>query len=176
MSIEIGNVWYVNVYAPSGADRRQEREAFFNADMLMLLPTAPVEMVLAGDFNCVVNTAETAGATPCSRTLGRIITELGMHDAWDVKSAGIVYTHYAPRSATRLDRIYVTGLLQARKSGIEVLAPAFTDHMAVVIRLATDVPLLDRGRGMWKMNVSLMEEEGFYKALQIHWRKWATRR
>jgi hypothetical protein len=176
MSIEIGNVWYVNVYAPSGADKRQEREAFFNTDMLMLLPTAPAEMVIAGDFNCVVNTADTTGATPCSKTLGRIITGLGMHDAWDVKSAGVGYTHYAPGSATRLDRIYVTGQLQVRKSGMEVLAPAFTDHMAVVIRLATDVPLLDRGRGMWKMNASLMEEEGFQKDLKVHWRKWVTHR
>jgi len=51
----------INTYAPSGAGRRREREAFFNVDMISLLPSAPTKIVLAGDFNCVLLQTDSTG-------------------------------------------------------------------------------------------------------------------
>jgi len=58
------------------------------------------------------------------------------------------------------------------KCGIETVATAFTDHFAVVIRLTTAALTPDRGRGYWRMNVSILEEIGFHETLSGHWRKW----
>jgi len=53
--------WIINAYATSGAEKRQERENFFNNELAYLLPTGPREITLAGDFNCVIATADTTG-------------------------------------------------------------------------------------------------------------------
>ena len=41
----------VNIYAPSGAEKRQERERFFNQDITHLLRTTTGNLIIAGDFN-----------------------------------------------------------------------------------------------------------------------------
>jgi exonuclease III len=42
-------VWIINIYAPSGAEKKNERESFYNKDMTTLLPSTHTEMLLAGD-------------------------------------------------------------------------------------------------------------------------------
>jgi hypothetical protein len=66
---------------------------------------------------------------------------------------------------------FVTGNLYTRKLGVETVATGFTDHFAVV-RLATDVPILERGRSYWKMNISLLYDKSFLEILQERWIKW----
>jgi exonuclease III len=50
MSMHVQGICIVTVYAPSGAGKR-EREDFFVSEVPTLLPTVPMEMILAGDFN-----------------------------------------------------------------------------------------------------------------------------
>jgi hypothetical protein len=49
---------------------------------------------------------------------------------------------------------------------VETVATAFKDQFVVVIRLAKDVPLLERGRGYWKMNISLPNDKDFCEVLR----------
>ena len=87
---------------------------------------------------------------------------------WDATSTNKGYTHYASKTASRLDRIYVTKHLRTLKTGVETIATAFTDHFAVVLRLAIDAPLAPRGRGCWKMNISLLQDETQWTRWQQH--------
>jgi len=41
----------VNPYAPSGTERSQGREAFYNTEVLHLIPSSSTAMILIGDFN-----------------------------------------------------------------------------------------------------------------------------
>jgi hypothetical protein len=82
--------------------------------------------------------------TNYSRTTPTLLRGCELHDVWDTSRLRTSYTPYAPRSASRLDRIYVTERLLARKQGVETVALAFTDHLAVVLRLAVVMPLLVR--------------------------------
>ena len=52
------------------------------------------------------------------------------------------------------------------------MATAFTDHLAVVPRLAIDIPLPLSGRGYWRMNVSFLNEKTFRGVLQKQWSRW----
>ena len=51
---EYQGIWLVNIYASSGETRKNEGENFYNGDLTYLLQTSPSEMVLAGDYNCVL--------------------------------------------------------------------------------------------------------------------------
>jgi len=85
------------------------------------------------------------------------VNELDLHDVWNATSTNKDFTHYASKTASRLDRIYVTKYLITRKTDVETLATSFTKHFAVVIRIAIDAPIPLWGRGYWQMNVSLLQ-------------------
>jgi endonuclease/exonuclease/phosphatase family metal-dependent hydrolase len=68
-------------------------------------------------------------------------------------------THYTATGESRIDRIYTTKALMSRETSIETLAVAFTDHNAVILRIAIDFPTQHRGRGYWKMNSHLLQEK-----------------
>ena len=44
----------VNIYAPSGAQKSQEREAFYNTEVLYLIPSSSTAMILVGSFDCAI--------------------------------------------------------------------------------------------------------------------------
>ena len=69
--------------------------------------------------------------------------------------------------ATRLDRTYATKELSARKIGVEAVAAAFTDHLAV-LRIR-NVHIVRRGRGFWKMDTSVLDDEAFKETLSEEW-------
>jgi hypothetical protein len=58
---------------------------------------------------------------------------------------------------------------------VETIATAFTDHFAVVLRLVIDAPLPLRGRGYWKMIVSLLQDATFMSLVETKWGKMAAK-
>jgi hypothetical protein len=113
-------------------------QAFFNKELPLLLQPVPTDTMLAGNFNCILNVDDSTGRVPFSKALQKTVAGLGLYDAWDSEHTRRGYTHYAPMSASWLERIYVTRKLLDRKQGMEVVATAFTDHFVMVIRLTTD--------------------------------------
>jgi exonuclease III len=134
ISANINRTCFVNIYAPSGAERRKEREYFYNSELPPLLPTYGNDMILAGDFNCVLSRCDTTGQGNHSRALEQIICGYKLTDVWDMQAAKHGHTHYTGKGATRLDRIYVSRDILENKLGAETLAEAFTDHLAVALR------------------------------------------
>ena len=59
----------INIYAPSGAEKRREREAFYNTEVPTIFRSTPAEILLAGDFNCVLYHGDSTGQGNYSRTL-----------------------------------------------------------------------------------------------------------
>jgi hypothetical protein len=66
---------------------------------------------------------------------------------------------------------YVTYHLITRKQGVETVALAFTDHLAVILRLAIDSQLPVRGKGYWKMNTFYLHEMASRNVFKEHWQK-----
>jgi exonuclease III len=48
----------VNVYAPSGTNKRRERDHFYNLELPQLIGQPPSAMLLAGDFNFLLQAQE----------------------------------------------------------------------------------------------------------------------
>jgi exonuclease III len=91
----------VNIYAPSGAEHRQEREAFFTNELPWLLPTTECDLILAGDFNCIIERDDATGQGNHSRALDQLIRGFHLTDAWDHKAENKGYTHTTQRHVPR---------------------------------------------------------------------------
>jgi len=91
---------------------------------------------------------------------------------WNASTNMQAYTHYTPTGAARLDRIYATENILNNKQGIETIAAAFTDHMAVLARINLLIPFIHRGRGRWSMNTSLLDDKQFRDAIKMKWSEW----
>ena len=165
----INGICYVNVYAPSGTGRTREREEFFNNHLSPLLPVTSNNVVLAGDFNSVVDPRDATGGTPHSKMLERIIKVFNLKDVWEVTSNMHGFTHHTTHGASRIDRIYVNEHLLLRKQSTRTVAAPFTDHLAVFLHMQVDLPVSVWGRGYWKMNVAILKEEQTLNDMKAKW-------
>jgi endonuclease/exonuclease/phosphatase family metal-dependent hydrolase len=123
----------INVYATSSAEKRVERECFFNDEVTFLLPTDSTDVIIADHFNCVTSPADCTGRPTTSRTLMTLIKVRGLRDVWETHLHTLEYKHCTNAGASRIDRIYVTNPLKRRKPGVETIAAAFSDHFAVIV-------------------------------------------
>ena len=53
--------------------KQVEREAFFNTVFVYLLRNAPENLLLGGDFNCVLDASDATGTCWYSRTLAALV-------------------------------------------------------------------------------------------------------
>jgi exonuclease III len=166
------DTYIINVYAPSGAEKRREREDFFTREMAYLLPTNLEDVILAGDFNCVTSQADCTGTPNGSKALTEITTNLALHDVYNTRIQKPPYTHYTTKSATRIDRIYLTGNLQKRKQGADTIIAPFTDHSAVVVRLTYQYQNIPQKTRQWRMNISMLDDGDFYDVMKRLWIRW----
>jgi exonuclease III len=118
MAVKIQNRWFVNLYAPSGAEKKEERERFYATDIIQLLPTSCAKILLGGDFNCVLNRADATGTFNYSSALDTLVRGIHLVDAWD-QSVRQMYTHYTATGASRLDRLYISQALYCRKLALK---------------------------------------------------------
>jgi exonuclease III len=63
----------ISGYAPSGSARKGEREEFFNIIFPQLLRHPHPKLILAGDFNCVLQPTDTTGTFNTSRALKHLV-------------------------------------------------------------------------------------------------------
>ena len=120
----------------------------------------------------MISNADCTGQSNYSKVLERLVRGLDLRDAWDATPVRTIFTHYTTKSASRIDRICITGKLKRTQQGAEAVAAAFTDHIAIVLRLSIDFPCVTRGKGYWRMNVSYLRELHFQQRLQKAWETW----
>jgi endonuclease/exonuclease/phosphatase family metal-dependent hydrolase len=163
MAAQLQNVTIVNIYAPSRAERRRDREKFFSNELPYLL------LLVGGDFNCVLTNIDATEHPIYSRTLQEFIRGFDLLDMWETAQERSTYINYTSRGASRVDRIYAWRNLSRHKRGAETRVAAFTEHLAVVIRIAFEATTMRRGRSYWKMNTALLSEERFQEQLRQFW-------
>jgi hypothetical protein len=89
--------WFVNLYAPSGAEKKHERETFYNTELPYLLPTTRTDLIIAGDFNCVLSQSDTTGQKNYSRAIDNIIRGYDLNGVWDTYGKKYLYALYTER-------------------------------------------------------------------------------
>jgi exonuclease III len=102
----------INIYAPSGAEKKQQREHFLNQELTYLLNNNYTDLIIAGDFNCILKNTDATGQNSYSKALAQIVRGLDLTDAWRTNTGRTTYTHYAQTGASRIDRIYISNNIQ----------------------------------------------------------------
>lgn len=163
------------VYAPSGTALRAQRERFFNDTIAYYLRHRTEHMILAGDFNCVLRQCDSTG-TNMSPSLQATVQQLQLHDAWlKLRSRDAGRTYITANSASRLDRIYVSGGLCEQLRSVYTHACSFSDHMAVSLRICLPHLGREQGRGFWSLRPHLLTDDNIAE-LQIRWQFWTRQR
>jgi hypothetical protein len=175
MAADMQGVWLINVYAPSGEGKRQEREDFFNLEVPYLMLPASTSIIVGGDSNCVLEITDSTGHYTYSRALTELVRGFHLVDVWAPVEGRREYTLYTRTGATRIDRIYVTRELLEGKCGTETIVTALSDHLAVLVHMALNVTIARRGRGLWRINVALLKEVPFREKLLNNWVRWKQR-
>jgi len=104
-----------------------------------------------------------------SRALAELVHGLVLTDTWQGNPTRKVYTHLSASGATRIDRIYATREQLERKLFVEVIVAPFTDHLAVRLGISIDLPIIRRGRGLWKMDSAVIIENACTEKLRTVW-------
>ena len=168
----------VNVYAPSGGSSKRERKEFFNSLSDYIVDDPLVLNVLAGDFNCITNTALDCSPPRSykdysSTVLRNAVRQSQLEDIWRTfhpDDRQFTFTA-AGGSQSRVDHIYTSRLFRNNVVGTEIEPfPLAPDHCMVYIKLCLDS--VARGRGLWKLNTSLLEDKTYCDAVRNYWTRW----
>ncbi|KAM7306341.1 hypothetical protein ISCGN_010064 [Ixodes scapularis] len=154
------SVKIISVHAPCDA---ADRKAFFTN--LRKYLDSPVKTIIAGDFNCVLNTQD------CSRNLqsdssrselDKLLRDFDLVDAIEASQGSRPsYTHWQGCCHARLDRVYMSSELIRAVTAYQVSPVAFSDHAMVALRVGkvnktTRKPFC---WSSWKLNESLLDDE-----------------
>ena len=148
----------INVYAHSGNEKNVERENLFRNELIYYLRNSLQNTFLGGDWNCVLSDRDTTSDNIVfSKALLNTVRNLNLKDAWHLKNRHVEYTYVRNNYGSRIDRFYVKDLADSIIN-IKVTHVNFSDHSCVQMEVTIpDIPRI--GRGFWKMNVSLFENE-----------------
>lgn len=152
----------VNVYAPL-RPRSKQAEFFHTLDDILL---GPSRVVVAGDFNVVLNTTDrssnrgkrVARDYTGVKALRTLVDELELVDAWRALRPGQAGMTWTGRgSQSRLDRFYVSPSLAISMHSTWITPSALSDHHLAVLRFA-DPEWTPRERGTWRLNTRLLHD------------------
>lgn len=170
IGVTVLGVTIINLYAPSGSTRSAERKKFFKEEIIYLLRKNPQKLIIGGDFNCVLNRKDQSPNFNYSNELCRLVCELQLRDAWEVKFPTLVkYTYIASNSCSRLDRIYLSRNLEGNLLNVEVIPSSFSDHCSINACLNLDQQPTRWFRNQWCLNLTLLEDTVLETELTRAW-------
>ena len=174
----IGQYVVFNIYAPSGSDKRQERNFFFSQDMFRAFNLfTHAHYIFAGDFNCVLSPLDIENGvgfnTKFCASLKDLVTSFDLIDAFRAKfPSSNEYTFFRPgKSASRLDRFYISSSI-ALSWDISHIA-SLSDHFAVHLKIKLNIFLQDHSKTgkttYWKLNTSILSDDQFLPSFKCFW-------
>lgn len=143
---------------------------------------AALPLIVCGDFNTVVDPlVDRFGCNPSSHwaynwpSSLRCLTEhFTLTDIWRDRHPDLhEYTWRRANGSqkSRLDMFWISPDLVETVSEIDILPFFSSDHSSVFLRFS--VPgSPERGKGVWKMNTSLLKDDAFCTEIRAFWSSW----
>lgn len=167
----------INCYAPTDKNARKE----FLKVLRLYLP-GRVATVVAGDFNCVRRKNERQGAGGegsvdiTSKILNDLVSDFRMKDAaMEKEKSKVSHTFFSDKGtvSSRIDFLFLSEFLEVEE--YMVTPVLFSDHKMISCKLDLGVGV-KFGPGVWKLNVSVLEEEEVIQQLYIYWDEVVARK
>ena len=166
----------VSLYAPN---RNPARHDFFERVPSLVDPSVPT--VVCGDFNAVFDrsldrfgsdTADTSRES--SVALSHLFESCCCVDIWRYlhpSSSCFTWSSSDGTLASRIDLVGCPYVWVSSVSSCDVIPCPFSDHCAVLF--CVSVPdVVAPGPGLWKLNTSVLEDEGYVSAVTNFWSGW----
>ena len=169
----------VSTDLPLAPNRNPARDLFFDEVIPFVDPAIPT--VLCGDFNTVFDRSmdrRGSDASDVSRestaALVHLFDSCCVIDTWRyLHPSSSCYTWLSPDGSvsSRIDYIGCPYVWVSSVSSCDIVPCPFSDHCAV--SLSVSVPdVVPPGPGLWKLNTSVLEEEGYVHLISNFWNGW----
>lgn len=164
----IGDVTFINVYAPSGDIPAQRM--FYGHQLVELLGRSTNKIIMGGDFNAVLSAADQIPRPNISPELDALVGALRLQDTWRVlHPRETQFTFFYPTGRSRLDRIYASSTLQGNIRQVQVLPVFFSDHCSYRCQILLPCQPSPRRRTIWKLNCSLLSDANLAEGFMDLW-------
>ena len=170
----------VSLYAPN---RNPARDQFLEQVSTWVDPSVPT--VLCGDFNTVFDRSlDRAGSNASdtsresSSTLSHLFDACCVIDTWRYfhpSSSGFTWMSSDGSVSSRIDLIGCPYVWVPSVSSCDILPCPYSDHCAVLLRV-TVPDVVPPGPGLWKLNISILEEEEYVRQVGESWSNWRGRK
>ena len=177
LDTEDSKLQLLNVYAPCPIG---ERAAFFQ----MLPPhiRGGVPTIIGDDFNCTFNQyldklgGDSQAGSTALEALTDLLKSFNLTDVFcSMHPSARQFTWTNSKVSSRLDKFYVSSEILANTKHCGITVFPFSDHDAPF--LSFKLPNTSRrGRGTWKFNTSLLENEEFTCNMNHFLKFWVSRK
>ena len=159
------------VYGHSGSSHNKEREEFFDKELLPLMQNTSMNMVLGGDWNCILSDKDSSNPnnSNLSKSLKSIVNIFKLKDVHNLVPKIPEYTYVKQNYASRLDRIYLSDSI-FKNLNMKTVPLSFTDHSGVLLDFKLE-NLVEFGKSYWKLNCSLLKDIGIKEDFTVLWLK-----
>jgi exonuclease III len=173
----------MNIYAPN---KGKDREEFFTTAKDKLLPHKDnCDFIICGDMNCTIDpkidrrqkTSESTEYDKGLTQLNEMIDYLDLEDVWCRRHPGQRrYTYFKPNSsiASRIDNCFISKSMDSYIINSSISTSIETDHCALLNEMKTTK--VERGKGYWKMNDTVLNSQLFYQHFRALWPKWESQK
>ena len=170
VNVEVAGIGYtiVNIYAPNNP---QERIKFFTNVKSLIGSHAlfPAKLLLGGDFNSVLASEDryTKKLDGSSTQLNNLVESMQLFDVWRSKNESSVDFSYIDPTCnmhnSRIDLWLAADTVKHEINSCSIIQAPAPDHKAVV--LDTIIQVNTRGKGYWKMNVSVLDDNEYVQLI-----------
>lgn len=150
----------VNVYAPNN------NEPIFFDTVYNMIRNYDIPIIQAGDYNIALQPSkDRAGESrDCHgqkrHALTSMMSAMDLFDVWRLKNPDLIrYTWRRNASASRIDFFLISFSLIAKAIQVTIAERFRSDHHLIILKL--NFVDIDRGKGYWKFNQSLLEDSNF---------------
>ena len=166
INLEINEITYclVNIYAPN-----DDNAQFYEEIRAKIRSLEHTLVVIGGDFNDTMNPCLDRNVDRCyypkqRDLLSKIIQEFDLMDAWRrfFPNERQFTWHKKVRNTmswSRIDYFLVSSDLHNKVTNCKITPAILTDHSCVEIHVDTGLP--NRGKGSWKLNNKLLDDQLF---------------
>ena len=170
----------LNLYAPSGSDKKYERASFFSKEIFRAFNLFPEsKWLVGGDFNCVLKPIDIDNGTGFDQKncpqLADLVNVRSLTDVFRYKYPNIrEFTFFRTSAApSRLDRFYLPNEVLQQVVQVEHIA-SLSDHCGVVMEVDLDVDVSrniqkENRKTYWKLNTSILKDEEFLDNFSECW-------
>ena len=161
----------MNLYAPT-ADKSVEQAEFLD-EIVPILEENSVDLIIGGDLNTYLEEIDKYGnnviITKFATRLKNVMHELGLLDIWRVTNPECKWytwrktgtkTGTSGIQQSRLDYFIISENLIYQITKCNIQYALYSDHNPVRIQLES-LSEVKRGRGFWKLNVSLLNDKEY---------------